>query len=424
MTPIDAADGSAEQIEGAPPARPGSDEEHPASVSWASEQIQGWIRRLGELWIEGQISQLNVRRDIAYLTLRDLAREHSLPVFLPTQILRQQPGLGQGDHVVVRAKPDFWLKRGELQLRASSLKKVGLGELLAQLEQLKVLLDAEGLFRPERKRPLPFLPTRVGLISGRNSDAERDVLTHARNRWPAVQFEVRNTAVQGPKAVSEIIAALQDLDQDPVVDVIVIARGGGSVEDLLPFSNEALVRAVAAAGTPVVSAIGHERDAPLLDLVADWRASTPTDAGKTIVPDLAEQIRLIRDLRVRGRRALAHRLQHEETVLHALRHRRVLADPQSLLFQRGEDVAGLIGRARRSLAARVDHDRTEVSHLRSRVRALSPAATLERGYAVVQTAMGAVVRDAAVVQMGEPLRIRVAHGEFQATRSEESGGHS
>ena len=403
-------------------ARPGIDEEHPASVAWASKAIQGWIRRLGDLWIDGQLAQVSVRKDVAYLALRDSAEDSSLPVFVPAHVLRQSGPLEQGQRVLVRAVVDFWVKRGELQLRAISIRKVGVGEWLAELAKLQLLLAAEGLFRPERKRRLPFLPHRVGLICGRNSDAERDVITNARNRWPAVQFEIRNTAVQGPKAVAEVIAALTELDQLPEVDVIVITRGGGSVEDLLPFSNEAMVRAVAAAGTPVVSAIGHEKDSPILDLVADLRASTPTDAGKRIVPDLAEEIGLVRDLRVRGRRAVEQRIHREADGLRAMRSRPVLADPLSMVTLREQQVADLQGRARRSLLARVDHDRTEVSQLHSRVRALSPAATMDRGYAVLQTADGTVVREPSQAVPGQQLRVRVARGEFAATRLNETGG--
>lgn len=396
--------------------RPGTDSEHPATVAWVSRAIAGWIKKLGELWIDGQLSQVSVRRDNAFLTLRDSAEEYSLPVFVPSYVLRQVGPVEQGDRVVVRASVEFWAKRGELMLKASSIRKVGLGDWLAELERLKTLLDAEGLFRPERKRPIPFLPTRVGLICGRNSDAEHDVLTNARHRWPSVEFETRYTAVQGPKAVAEVVAALAELDALPDVDVIVIARGGGSVEDLLPFSNEALIRAVAAAGTAVVSAIGHEKDTPILDFVADVRASTPTDAGKRVVPDLAEEVQRVRDLRVRNRRALGHRLQREADRLRSLRSRPVLAEPLTMIAIREQVVEDYLGRARRSLLARVDHDRTEVGHLRSRVRALSPAATLQRGYAVVQTAAGAVVRAPDQAIVGDPLRVRVAAGEFSATR--------
>ncbi len=405
-----------------PGARPGLDPEHPASVAWVSKAIQGWIKRLGDLWIEGQLAQVSVRKEMAYLTLRDVSEENSLPVFVPGHVLRQSGALEQGQRVLVRAAIEFWVKRGELQLRAIAIRQVGLGELLADLERLKALLEAEGLFRPERKRRLPFLPGRVGLICGRNSDAEHDVISNARNRWPGVQFEIRSTAVQGPRAVSEVVAALADLDRMPQVDVIVIARGGGAVEDLLPFSNEALVRAVAAARTPVVSAIGHEKDSPILDLVADLRASTPTDAGKRIVPDLAEQVGLIRDLRVRSRRAIEQRLDREGETVRTLRGRPVLADPLLMLTQRQQVAEDLLGRARRCLLARVDHDRTEVSHLRSRVRALSPAATLDRGYAVIQTPDGAVVRDPQQAVAGARLRVRVAHGDFAATRIDEPEG--
>jgi len=407
--------------DGAPTAeaRPGSDEDHPASVAWTATAIRGWIRRLGELWIEGQLSQVSVRRDIAFVTLRDLAAESSLSVFIPSNVLRQAGTLEQGQHVVVRAAVDFWTKRGELQLRAVAIRAVGLGELLADLERLKTLLAAEGLFAPERKRDLPFLPKRIGLISGRNSDAEHDVITNAQRRWPAVQFEVRSTPVQGPRTVAGVVAALQDLDALPGVEVIVITRGGGSVEDLLPFSNEALVRAVAQAATPVVSAIGHEKDSPILDLVADLRASTPTDAGKRIVPDFAEEVRGVRDLRVRARRAVAARFDRESALVAELRARPVLATPGAIVAERAGIVDELLGRSRRSLMARIDADRSDVAHLRSRVRALSPAATLDRGYAVVQTPDGGVVRSPEQVRPGDRLRIRVAAGEFPATAIDE-----
>ncbi len=404
---------------GAAAPKPGSDEEHPASVAWVANALRDWLRRLGSPWIEGQIAQLSPRKDMAFLTLRDLSSECSLPVYVPAAVLQRSGPLEAGQHVLVKANVDFWVKRGELQLRASAIRQVGIGELLAQLEKLKNLLEAEGLFRPERKRRLPFLPARVGLISGRSSDAERDVITNARRRWPGIEFEVRNTAVQGPRAVSEVMAALQELDRIGDVHVIVIARGGGSAEDLLPFSSETLVRAVAASSTPVVSAIGHERDNPILDHVADLRASTPTDAGKRIVPDYAEEVRLVRDLGVRSRRAITNLIMREQERLDAHAHRPVLARPEQLVERLEREVAELRGRAGRSVLARVDHDRTEIGHLRSRVRALSPAATLDRGYAVVQTGAGTVVRDPGQAGPGEHLRIRVAHGEFAAQRIEE-----
>lgn len=401
--------------------RPGADEQHPASVAWLARAIQGWISRLGPIWVDGQLSQVSLRGGGGFLTLRDSDEDCSMQVFATPGVLRGAGQLEQGDRVLVNTKADFWVKRGELRLRANIIRKVGVGEWLAEIARLRTLLEAEGLFRPERKRRLPFLPNRVGLICGRNSDAEHDVLTNARDRWPTIDFETRHTPVQGVRAVAEVVAALAELDAHPEVDIIVIARGGGSAEDLLPFSNEALVRAVAAAGTPVVSAIGHEKDNPILDQVADLRASTPTDAGKRIVPDFAEQVRLIRDLRVRSRAAIDARLKHDSERLRSIRSRPVLAEPISMVQQREEHLAQLVGRARRSLAARVDHDVTEVGQLQSRVRALSPAATLERGYAVVQTGQGVVVRDPSQASTGERLRVRVAAGEFAAARLAEGG---
>jgi exodeoxyribonuclease VII large subunit len=317
---------------------------------------------------------------------------------------------------VLHAKPEYYVARGTLAFRAAEIRAVGLGELLAQLEARKNLLAAEGLFAADRKRPLPFLPRRVGLVCGRASDAERDVVENARRRWPGVVFEIREVAVQGVKAVSEVTAAVRELDAMPEVDVIVVTRGGGSVEDLLPFSDEGLVRAVAACLTPVVSAIGHEKDSPLLDLVADWRASTPTDAAKRIVPDMAEEARRVHDLRDRADRAVRGQLQAASTWLASARARPVLADPSVLVSRRADEVAALVDRSRLVLGHRLDRAADDVAHVRARVRALSPAATLERGYAVVQDESGAVVRVADDVAAGALLRVRVAEGELAARR--------
>ena len=214
----------------------------------------------------------------------------SLPVTCAVRLL-EAASIREGAHVVVHAKAQIWAGRGSLSFAADQIRQVGVGELLAQLEHLRRVLTAEGLFAADRKRPLPFLPRRVGVVCGRASAAEHDVVENARRRWPAVQFRLLEVAVQGTNAVPEVTGALAALDQDPEVDVIVVTRGGGSLEDLLPFSTEALIRAVAACRTPVVSAIGHESDVPLLDLVADVRASTPTDAAKRVVPDVVEEAR-------------------------------------------------------------------------------------------------------------------------------------
>jgi exodeoxyribonuclease VII large subunit len=319
--------------------------------------------------------------------------------------------LAEGSRIVVRARPDYWLERGSLSLRALELRQVGLGELLARLEQLTKLLAAEGLFAAAHKRPLPFLPRTIGLITGRASAAERDVVENARRRMPGARFRLENVAVQGASAVNEIVDALQRLDRDPAVDVIVIARGGGSIEDLLPFSNESLVRAVHAAVTPVVSAIGHEQDRPLLDLVADLAASTPTDAAKRIVPDLAHEHEEVAELRRRARASLHRQIEREHELMASLPQRLRATLHGRIDRQRDE-----AGQARERLRARV---RTTISagtadleHVRARIRALSPQATLDRGYAVVRRPDGGLVR---TPDEGRgALRIRVAGGEFDA----------
>ena len=262
--------------------------ENPWPVREVNSKVKAWIERLGSVWVEGQLAQVNIKPSwrFSYLTLRDVEAEMSLQVTCDTALLQNAPApLRDGDRVVVYGKPTFFTGRGSFSLRATEIRPVGVGELLARIERLRQQLASEGLFDASRKLPLPYLPRCIGLITGRSSAAERDVLSVAEDRWPHVNFKVINTAVQGAPAVPEVIAALEALDADPEVDVIIIARGGGSVEDLLPFSEEALQRAVSRARTPVVSAIGHEPDNPVLDNVADLRAATPTDAAKRVVPD-------------------------------------------------------------------------------------------------------------------------------------------
>ena len=350
---------------------------------------------------------------MVFLTLRDTAAEVSLSVTAPRHVVeRAVPPLVEGARVIVHARPDFYLARGTLSLAAREIRPVGLGELLARLEQVKAMLAAEGLFDSERKRPLPFVPRTVGLVCGRASAAERDVIENARRRWPAVQFRLEEVAVQGPTAVSAVSGAVQRLDRDTTVDVIVIARGGGSVEDLLPFSDEQLVRVVSRCATPVVSAIGHEPDTPLLDLVADIRASTPTDAARRIVPDVHEQQTALDAATARLRRLLETQLTRELALVQSMAQRPVLADPTVLIATRADQVDDLVARARRHTAQRIERATEELSHTTARVRALSPAATLARGYAVVQLLDGTVVRRADAVAEGLPLRVRVAEGTF------------
>ncbi|WP_017545833.1 MULTISPECIES: exodeoxyribonuclease VII large subunit [Nocardiopsis] len=393
-----------------------SSAESPQPVRTVLQAVGGWIDRLGAIWVEGQIAELNSRGRMSYMTLRDPVANASIRVLCETSVLRrQEPAPGPGDRVVIHAKPDFYQLKGTFSLRAREIRHVGIGELLARLEQLRRTLTAEGVFDPARKRPLPFLPNTVGLICGRDSAAERDVLENGRRRWPAVRFEVRQVAVQGDRATREVIEALHDLDTRPEVDVIVIARGGGSMEDLLPFSDEAMVRAVAAAGTPVVSAIGHEQDAPLLDHVADVRASTPTDAAKRTVPDVGEQLEIIRQLRDRARRVIRGGVDRELAWLASVRSRPVLADPVRETERLTEQVLELRDRARRSLTASLDRAADTLVHTEARLHALSPATTLARGYAIVQREDGSVVRSAAEPALGETLRVRFAEDGLRAT---------
>ncbi|MFD0370306.1 MULTISPECIES: exodeoxyribonuclease VII large subunit [unclassified Streptomyces] len=393
--------------------------EAPLPVGEVSRLIGGWIDRLGAVWVEGQITQLSRRpgAGVVFLTLRDPSYDISINVTCYRQVFDAVADVvSEGARVVVHAKPEWYAPRGQLSLRAAEIRPVGIGELLARLEMLKKSLAAEGLFALDRKKPLPFLPQLIGLVCGRASAAERDVLENARRRWPAVRFEVRNVAVQGVRAVPQVIQAVKELDAHEDVDVIVVARGGGSVEDLLPFSDEQLVRAVADCRTPVVSAIGHEPDTPLLDLVADLRASTPTDAAKKVVPDVGEELERVRGLRDRALRCVRGLLEREERGLaHALA-RPVMEHPQRMVEVREDELAALLARSRRTLGHLLDRADSELSHTRARVRALSPAATMERGYAVLQRADGSVVRDPVEVAADEELRARVAAGEFRVRR--------
>jgi exodeoxyribonuclease VII large subunit len=390
--------------------------ESPVPVRTVLRLVGEWVGRLGRIWVEGQIAELNRRGSTVFLTLRDPVAAVSARVVCTRTVLEaSDPPPAEGARVVIWARPDFNTAKGSFSLTALDIRMVGIGELLARLERLRRSLAAEGLFAAERKRPLPFLPAVIGLVCGRDSAAERDVLHNAARRWPAVRFRTLEVAVQGPYAVGEIIEALRELDADPAVDVIIVARGGGSIEDLLPFSDEALVRAVAACRTPVVSAIGHEQDTPVLDNVADVRASTPTDAARRVVPDVAEQLALVGQLRSRARRYLAGRLERETSWLSAIRSRPALANPVREIDRQQELTDGLIQRARRSLSASLDRAADDVSHTRARLIALSPAATLRRGYAIVQSADGAVVRSASQVEPGDRLTLRFADDELGVT---------
>jgi exodeoxyribonuclease VII large subunit len=317
--------------------------------------------------------------------------------------------------VVIHAKPSWFTKNGSLTMSAKEIRQVGVGELLARLEALKEKLALEGLFASDRKVKLPLLPRTIGLICGRNTDAEKDVVENARRRWPAVQFEIREVTVQGAAAVVEVSQALRELEADPLVDVIIITRGGGSFEDLLPFSDESLVRLAASCETPIVSAIGHEKDSPLLDLVADYRASTPTDAAKKVVPDIAQEISDIEKLRDRALRSLVARLDFESQQIAQLRNRPVMKDPMVMVTTRVDELKALRDRALRGFASLLEIEKKELKGVRDHLRSLSPQSTMDRGYAVVQLTDGKILRDATKLKVGTALRIRVAKGETGAT---------
>jgi exodeoxyribonuclease VII large subunit len=396
--------------------------ESPVPVRTVLRLAGEWVGRLGRVWVEGQIAELTRRGGTVFLTLRDPVAAVSVRVICARTVLdASDPPPAEGARVVVWGKPDLNTARGSFSLTGFEIRAVGIGELLARLDRLRRSLAAEGLFAAERKRPLPFLPSVIGLICGRDSAAQRDVQRNAAARWPAVRFRVEQVAVQGPYAAAEVTDALHRLDADRDVQVIIIARGGGSVEDLLPFSDESLIRAVAGCQTPVVSAIGHEQDTPLLDLVADVRASTPTDAARRVVPDVAEQLALISQLRSRTRRTLLGRLDREAAWLADARSRPALADPLREIDRRAELVVALADRARRRVADGLDRAADDVGHIRGRLLALSPAATLRRGYAIVQRD-GEVIRRAADVVPGERLVVRFADDQLTVA-AEDSADH-
>jgi exodeoxyribonuclease VII large subunit len=390
--------------------------ESPAPVRVVSEAIKDYVERLGPIWIEGEISELNERSGMmAFMRLRDTSVDMSISVMCHKSVIATVKPLPDNARVVMYAKPSWYTKNGSLSFSAREIRQVGVGELLARLEALKNQLAGEGLFNSDRKVALPLLPKVIGLICGRNTDAEKDVVENAKRRWPSVQFEIREVTVQGAAAVTEVSDALRELEANKDVEVIIITRGGGSFEDLLPFSDEGLVRLAASCQTPIVSAIGHEKDSPLLDLVADYRASTPTDAAKRVVPDISEEIAMIEQMRDRARRTLVNRIDLESTRITNFRNRPVMKDPHVLITSRAEIITGLRDRSNRSFGASLKLAKEELKQIKARVRALSPQSTLDRGYSVVQLADGQIVTDPKKIKQGDELRLRLAKGETKAT---------
>lgn len=389
--------------------------ETPAPLRQISQLLDGYVARLGAVWVEAEIASLTRRQGICFLTLRDLEAKISIEAKCHVSVLDASPApITEGSRVVVHAKPAFYAPRGSLSLDLREIRPQGEGELLAQLERRKQLLAAEGLFDPRLKKRLPVLPRGIGLITGRNSAAERDVLQNARLRWPDVHFVVRHALMQGNDSARDVMAALTELSGDVSVDLIVIARGGGSIEDLLPFSDEGLIRAVHACAIPVVSAIGHEPDTPILDLVADLRASTPTDAAKRIVPDVREELAGIAMMRERASLSVRSMLERELRGIADLRSRPVLARPATLVEAEESRLHDVRDRARRSLGHRLERASDEIGHHLARVRGLSPLATLERGYGVAQLPDGTVITSVAQVGTDTELTIRVVDGTIHA----------
>jgi exodeoxyribonuclease VII large subunit len=390
----------------------------PWPVGLLSAKIKGWIDRLGSVWVEGEITQWGVSGGNVYGKLKDLDADATVSFTIWSSVKAKIPAdLKQGDRVVALVKPNYWVKGGSLTMQVFEMRHVGLGDLLERLERLRQTLRAEGLFDASRKRPLPFLPHCIGLITGRDSDAEKDVLRNAQLRWPAVTFHIAYAAVQGDRAVGEVTAALRELDADPEVDVIIVARGGGDFQNLLVFSDESLVRTAAACTTPLVSAIGHEADRPLLDDVADLRASTPTDAAKRVVPDVAEELNRVQQARARISSRVTHLIGTEIDRLEQLRSRPVLANPSWLIDTRAEELTRYVARGSELLSRLLERNGNRVAELTGQLRALSPKRTLERGYAIAQLPSGAALRSTRDAPEGTRLLLTVADGKITTIAS-------
>lgn len=388
----------------------------PWPVSTLSDKIKGWIDRLGTAWVEGEITQWGVSGGNVYGKLKDLNVDVTVGFTIWSSVKSKLPDdLKQGDRVVALLKPNYWVKGGTLSMQVFDMRHVGIGDLLERLEKLRQKLKSEGLFDADRKKHLPFLPHRIGLVTGKDSDAEKDVLRNAQLRWPSVEFRVEHAAVQGDRAVGEVIAALGKLDADPTVDVIIIARGGGDFQNLLVFSDEALLRAAAACHTPLVSAIGHEADRPLLDDIADLRASTPTDAAKRVVPDVAEELTRVQQARVRIGTRMTGLISNEIDRIGQLRSRPVLANSAWIIDVRSDELTRWVARGTELVDRVLERASISVEDAKGRLRALSPQGTLDRGYAIVQLSDGSVLRKSSDAVPGSPLLLTISDGTVPAT---------
>ena len=395
----------------------GKDPDHPFTVQQLSERVANAVKGWGNAWVEGEIIKFQAKAGgHAYPQLRDLATGSTISLVIFNGVLVSAGEQFQdGDRVLVSGNMDYYVARGTLSLKVSSIKKVGLGVLMAEIEARRAKIYAEGLADPAKKKKLPFLPGVIGLITAENSDAEKDVRQNVLLRWPEAVIKMANVSVQGAECAPSVIAALKKMDADPEVEVIIITRGGGGFLDLVGFSDEALVRAVAACETPVISAIGHENDRPIIDDVSDLRASTPTDAAKRVVPDVVEERRRIKDSLERMKSIIGSYLGHQVTLIQQIRQHPLLKDPHAYLIQRTDDLARALGELRDDLDYKLDKQSTDLTNKKSLLRSLSPQSTLDRGYAVVRDADGQVITDPKKVKTGTLLKLRVAKGDLDAT---------
>ncbi len=395
----------------------GKDPDHPFTVQQLSERVANAVKGWGNAWVEGEIIKFQAKAGgHAYPQLRDLATGSTISLVIFNGVLVSAgEEFKDGDRVLVSGNMDYYVARGTLSLKVSSIKKVGLGVLMAEIEARRAKIYAEGLADPSKKKKLPFLPGVIGLITAENSDAEKDVRQNILLRWPEAVIKMANVSVQGEECAPSVIAALKKMDADPEVEVIIITRGGGGFLDLVGFSDEALVRAVAACETPVISAIGHENDRPIIDDVADLRASTPTDAAKRVVPDVVDERRKISESLERMKSIIGSYLGHQVTLIQQIRQHPLLKDPHAYLIQRSDDLTRALGELRDDLDYKLDRQSTDLANKKSLLRSLSPQSTLDRGYAVVRDSEGKVITDPKMAKSGTLLKLRVAKGDLDAT---------
>jgi exodeoxyribonuclease VII large subunit len=395
----------------------GKDPDHPFTVQQLSERVANAVKGWGNAWVEGEIIKFQAKAGgHAYPQLRDLNTGSTISLVIFNGVLVSAGEQFQdGDRVLVSGNMDYYVARGTLSLKVSSIKKVGLGVLMAEIEARRAKIYAEGLADPSKKKKLPFLPGVIGLITAENSDAEKDVRQNVLLRWPEAVIRMANVSVQGAECAPSVIAALKKMDADPEVEVIIITRGGGGFLDLVGFSDEALVRAVAACETPVISAIGHENDRPIIDDVSDLRASTPTDAAKRVVPDVVEERKKIKDSLERMKQIIGSYLGHQVTLIQQIRQHPLLKDPHAYLIQRTDDLARALGELRDDLDYKLDRQTTDLENKKNLLRSLSPQSTLDRGYAVVRDSEGNVITDPKMAKAGTLLKLRVAKGDLDAT---------